>query len=66
MRRGGFGHMLTSRESSSFLRGDMRRVVVAKTEPTHCFCGRAALYRTNDGNEGRCREHKAVKGGQIR
>ncbi len=49
------------RDVQSYLRGDRTRVTLTP-EPTHCaLCGRRALYRTNAGNKGRCREHREVK-----
>lgn len=55
------GHLSIAREFQSYLRGEAP-VRVNRREPTHCFCGRRALYRTNHGNKGRCSEHRDVKG----
>ncbi len=46
------------RDVQSYLRGDRVRVILPTHEPTHCFCGRRALYRTTARNEGRCRDHR--------
>lgn len=54
-----------AREFQAYLRGEAP-VRVNRREPTHCFCGRRALYRTNRGNEGRCSNHRDVSGGEIR
>lgn len=59
-RRRKLGQLGIAREFQSYLRGE-RPVPVDRREPTECYCGRRALYRTNAGNEGRCREHREVK-----
>lgn len=55
-----FGQLSIAREFQLYLRGE-RAVVIDRRDPTACYCGRRALYRTNAGNEGRCREHREVK-----
>jgi hypothetical protein len=64
-RRHTLAHLSITREFASYLRGEAP-VRVNRRDPTHCFCGRRALYRTNRGNEGRCSDHRDVKGGETR